>query len=607
MQVVKQTFCYLSLLVVIVGVLAPAGILADASYRYYCRITVDNTAGSSGVTEPFYFLINADSLADAGWIQDDFQDIKLVSGSTEQYLTITNTGSTTAKWRMDFTTVSAGNTVNRYLWFGNTTATRNQVWISSSTDTMSASDDATLDITTDLTVAGSFYITNTPSGTIDLISKSGAYQLQGTSSSIVFSIDLVTPVDFYLIPNGSGSLTQLDAAQPAGYHWAVVGDGPPLVTPDADYVMDQSTLDGILKYDLYNLTSLSSTLSAYLDTPTSMSICFTGYGNATTEYERPIWQLGGTTAYGTSIELPSGWTSHTQTMTRPGGGEWQMDDLEDLQAGIGLNWVTAAGNWPRCGQVYVTGQLSRAFISVPITIGEWTDVRGSYDGSTLSLYVNDILQASATVSSSIQKSESPVLFCDFDGYADNIYIGDTDTETPNKVAEYTFEPLDISATTIQDVSSNTNTISYTWMSNNGDVDITVDKVTPYDLSYYSGETVSSDDPEGIPLEFPDEPDNAFDDASFNVIPGSGFINDQLDGAEIPRALFWYTLIMLIAIGAGFLAFDMIRDIMATAIATAGCLIIGAVTDMGIGYVDILAIAIVMIALFARREHSTGRL
>lgn len=615
MPVDKQSTCVLLILVILAGILVPVGIIADADdYRYYSMITIDNSGGSSDETAPFIFIINADALTDAGWVQDDFEDVKILSGSTEQYLTVTNTGSTSAEWRMAHATVSAGSLINRHLWMGNSSATRNQVWISRTTDTLTASDDSSLDITTELTVAGAFYLTATPTGTAtaSLVSKNGAYQLYATSGTIVFSVDLATPHVVYLQPNGVGDETNIDDAYDGGLgavHWSSVDDNPPLKTAaQSTYVIDQTSGDGYT-YDLYQLTDLTAAEQSHLDNITSISFCYRAKdaNPPDTAYQRPRIKLGGVTLNGTEDEMNSVMTSYTRTASRPGGGSWQKSDLNSLQAGIGINVVTG-GNTSRCCQIYLAVSFSTLYVEAPITSESWMDIRGTYDGTTARLYIDEILQDSMALTNTIRTTASPVVFAAFDGYCDDIYIADTDTETPNKVAEYTFEPLDIDGTTIDDLTSGTNNaITYTWAANPASVDITMNKITPYLLSYYSGEGVSSEDPDGIQLDFPDEPDNAFDDADFDVIPGSGFINDQLDGAEIPRALFWYTLILLIAIGVGFLAFDLIRDILATTLATAGALIIGAVTDMGIGYVDILAVAIVMIALYIRREHSTGRL
>lgn len=602
MPVVNQTISYILLILIVAGILLPAAILADADdYRYYSRISIENSTGSDK-TAPFTFPINAQALADNGWVQDDFEDIKLLSGSTEKYISAMNTSATNAVWRMGWDTVPASSVMNRYLWMGNTSATRNQVWITSATDTMTATPNATLDITTELTVAGSFYITSTPTGTQGLISKAGAYSLETTSSTYTFNIFPSTSATNHQSPNNSGDLTQIIGSV-GGAHYLCVDDPPPLgAGADATYIYEDNSI-AVWKTDLFQLTSLTVTCGDI----EKIEVYFRSKSAAgATPDVRPILTLNSATTTGSTVNPGAAWANYSEELGRPGGGDWTLEDFEDLQAGIQMKRNIGA-DVPFCSQFYILVYFPNICTETANSVGLWENVRGTYNGATLSLYVDDILQSSATLSVTIATSSNPVVFADFNGYCDDIYIGDTDTETPNKVAEYTFEPLEIDGTTIEDVTSNTNTITYSLASNPANVDIEMDKITPYLLSYYTGEGVSGEDPTGIELDFPDEPDTPFDDADFNIIPGSGFINDQLDGADIPRALFWYTLIILIAIGVGFLAFDKIRDIMATAIATAGALIIGAVTDMGIGYVDILAVAIVMTALYIRRETSTGRL
>lgn len=604
MPVVRETLAF-TLIVILVFVAGAVGILADADdYRYYSRITIENDGGTD-ITSPFSFTINAKSLSDAGWVQPDFEDIKLLSGSTEKYIVVTDTSATNAAWRMAWDTVSASSVINRYLWMGNTSATRNQVLVTTTSDSYTIADDASLDINIDLTIEGDFYFTETPTGTNYLIYKDKNYELTATSGTITFKIYSLVDPTYYLYPNGTGSLTQWANIGGAPTNWEAVLDTQPLGGSDATYVAESGAI-GVYATDYYHLDNVDYGDVAFA----SLKVYHRGarQGTTTGKYYA-VWLLNGTTGTGAQrTPAPAyTWFDYNDTMTRPGGGTWQNSDIVDLQIGVyGDNG--ASGDIPMVSEMYVAVTVDSVWISMPLETGTWQNIKGTFDGSSLNLYKNDILQSTtSTVPGGLATSGSPVYVAQFDGYCDNIRIGDTDTGTPTWQAEYNFEPLEIDDTTIEDVTSNTNTITYAWTVNPGNIEIDLDKITPYFLAYYTESGISAEDPEGIDIDFPSEPSNAYDDAGFNIIPGSGFINDQLDGAEIPRALFWYTLILLIVIGIGFFVFDKIRDIMATAIATAGAMIIGTVTEMGIGYVDIIAVAIVMIALYIRREHSTGRL
>lgn len=72
------------------------------------------------------------------------------------------------------------------------------------------------------------------------------------------------------------------------------------------------------------------------------------------KYYQPFLRLGGVETAGTEV-LPSGtnnYTTFSEALSRPGGGSWQVSDLNNLQVCIGLR-SKLAGHYCRCTQVYV--------------------------------------------------------------------------------------------------------------------------------------------------------------------------------------------------------------------------------------------------------------
>jgi hypothetical protein len=197
----------------------------------------------------------------------------------------------------------------------------------------------------------------------------------------------------------------------------------------------------------------------------------------------------------------------------------------------------------------------------------------------------------------------PVHVAEFNGKIDDLTI----VKSGSTVMSLDFEPENISATVISDTTPSNNDVTYSLAAMSGDLDVTVGKLTPYILSYYTG-TAASGTSSYVPVDWPDEPTQLLgDDDTYEGFPGAGFINDFLADADIPRAFFWLTLFFLLMMGLGYVIYDKTHDILGIALLVGAVLVMQAVTDMGIGVIDILMLAICFAALFIRREHSTGRL
>lgn len=602
---VKETIAFI-FIVIFLSALCIVPLIADVTdYRYYSRVDIQNE-GSTDVTGRLTFTINTESLGDAGYVQPDFEDVILSSGSVEENILLTNTSSPSAIWRTDTTTIPANGIITKTLWMGNSSATRNQEWIADEDDSVYVEDATSLDITTNLTVEGTFKLSATPSVSKHLISKTGNYQLFATKiigtplwGFTVFKLN-TSGTTTTINPNGDS--TPLELTPSTGTtHYTLVSD-----SSDATY---NYTLSTAYKEDSYDMDI--SPIQTYSDiNSVTVHWRYRTSHTATATYSKPVLRLGSDSTIGAEkSDLSGNWQNESEALTRPGGGSWSWEDLAYLQIGIQLK--TTGGVYScDCAEVYAVINydiLDDYNVITVATVRTQETVKGTYDGSYIRLYVDGQLKTTGTVSGSLNTNSGRMYLADFDGLCDNLRVGDTNVGTPTWQAIYTFEPDEISGSTIEDTSSNTNTATYTFADNPDDITVTVGKVTPYILAYYTGGGISGEDPEGIPIDLPDEPDSAYDDAGFDVIPGATFINEHLDTAEIPRALFWYTAMLLLAIGIGLFSFDKIRDIVAVAIASIAALLIAAATDMGIGFLDILSFAIVMVALFVRREHSTGRL
>jgi len=73
------------------------------------------------------------------------------------------------------------------------------------------------------------------------------------------------------------------------------------------------------------------------------------------QYHCPFLYLSGSLSWGTQNAMPLAWTSYNEAISRPGGGSWQVSDLNSLEVGLriipGSFKSTYYGG--RCTQIYV--------------------------------------------------------------------------------------------------------------------------------------------------------------------------------------------------------------------------------------------------------------
>lgn len=572
-------------------------------YNYYVRVDIHNT-GATTLTERIVTTINADGLVDGGYIQSDAEDVTLTNSGAEAVITATDLTSTTADWYLDYVTLSPGAQTSRLIWMGKPTATRDQQWIANEGDSNYAADDATLDITTGLELNCNLYLSGTPSGEKELISKEENYELvvNGSPSAILNVWTPITTADattyYDNITDQSASLFPSDEGMQIT--WLSDAD-------DATHLFHNTTSTSWYITGEINNAVISGTATI---TDVDVFIRAERRSGAYNGTVTPTWTVGGNTTVGSSASLTDSFATYSWlSMARPGGGTWTVadfatatlklayaktDNTQTDEYAISKVWVVIS---------YADDASSSPFtVSIPLTVGIQTTLSGSYTGTLLGISDGSTSDSMA-LSGNLWTNDESVHIAEFDGRIDDLSI----TKSGTLVLSLNFEPENITATTIEDQSSSDNDVTYSLAAMSVDLDVTIGKLTPYILSYYTGTTTSGTS-SGVPVDWPDEPDQLLgDDDSYEGFPGSGFINDFLSDADIPRAFFWLTLFFMLMMGLGYVVYDKTHDILGIALLVGTILVMQAVTDMGIGAIDILMLAICFAALFIRREHSTGRL
>ncbi|MCK4891976.1 MAG: hypothetical protein KAS78_04890, partial [Candidatus Pacebacteria bacterium] len=177
-------------------------------------------------------------------------------------------------------------------------------------------------------------------------------------------VKLVTSTSTLILkPNGAGDYTQLSQYPATGSNWDKVDDGvSPDMTPD-DATTYVNGLDGSADvYALENHTTQSGSIQ-------QVKIYFRILANNEAGGMTPRFQIGTNEVNGTEA-ISISWTSFSQILSRPGGGNWNWTDIDNLQAGMVSNGIGEASGDGQLTQLYVEVTYIGAFTSTNLLSGQ---------------------------------------------------------------------------------------------------------------------------------------------------------------------------------------------------------------------------------------------
>ena len=192
------------------------------------------------------------------------------------------------------------------------------------------------------------------------------------SLGLAIALPMSTPVlaaTLTIYPNGPGNYTNISGQYPnSGAHWDKVDEAVP--DDDQTYVYTNSDTQ---QKDAYTLQDVSGT-----GIIASVTVYFRFRSSASTSnyaYCQPFLRLGARETAGTEVSTRSTtWTTYSQTLARPGGGNWSWSDINNLEVCIGLRHTSALPNrYAQCTQVYVVVNYNNAPTDIslsPNTIAE---------------------------------------------------------------------------------------------------------------------------------------------------------------------------------------------------------------------------------------------
>ena len=482
--------------------------------KYYCRVDVVNTSGTTYTNQRVQWQIDADTIVTNGYMQADGDDAYLLSGGTVRALTNKNLTNTAAIWGARVPSVPPG-TTSTYLYIGSATDTRDAIWVADDGDSAYAADDATLDIQDLLTLSSNVYLYAVPGGEQEIISKEGAYELyaDATNWGIRIYQDGVPVVGGEFNPTGDDTVGLTPSVGADNY--ACIDELSPLAAgADGDYVEYPNTLGAGSRYDYYEITGLpvGSTITAVTASFRGAAQSSPNHGFITPFVYSPI------TGIVEGVEQPlSAWADYAAVAIAYTGSS---DGLL-----VGIKARSTGSSYVRCSQLYFnisyTPPDAGHTSETPITVtNAWVNIKGTWDSGANELIISEgaTTNTEAPGAGNIHQNTEPVHVAEFDGDVDDVRIGDTALLAPTWHMDLDFEPNQISATVITDQSASTNDVTYAWSAlPAGLTNATVGNLIPTSATSTSSAT-APESPDMVG-ELSEDPNMYTTDASMNL-PGT---------------------------------------------------------------------------------------
>lgn len=379
----KRIAFYITLLIIMITTLATP-VLAS----YYANISVTETAGNTYGNLPLSVSVDNTNLASNYYIRNDGLDtrVTMASGTELPWMVVDDKVMTVVP------AVPPYSLGNYHYTTGNATI-KNMDIITGQDGYITTADAEALEPGDNFSIETSGYVDTTALGE-DIFNKSGAVSLSvspTTSGTITAKINpgAGNVVKYnYLYPSAD-VLTEIAQVFPSGSHYSTIDD--PYNSLDiTDFVYTGNTT---FEKDRYGLTS---TILDSHDIISEVRVYFYavvsggsgGYG-----YFIPHLYLNSTEQAGTQENVACGYQAAlNQVISKPGGGDWTVDDLNNLNVGMSIKCSTS-GYFTELCQLYIKityTDVSVSEDSISITgasSGDHTYTTG-YDGTYLYLQMD---------------------------------------------------------------------------------------------------------------------------------------------------------------------------------------------------------------------------
>ncbi len=428
---------------------------AASAHPYEVQIEITNNNTSTAFIGPIPIPINALNLVDDNYVESDAVNTLFTdSGNNPVAGAGQDIGSNEVSWWWPVN-IPAG-TVGQVKLFAGGPSEDHSVLFGGGTDRVEIPDDATLDIATALTVSttATFTVTPTTTAGVYYVLKLGSYGLGMRSTDELFGVVWSdTNLAAEAIPDATDSDTGFILMGCTTAHLCI---DDPSSTPDDDTT---------------RLRIVAGTATAVFDVATPPVVDADDY----IETVRVQYRISGTGASCTvtvGIRLAAvdslapaqscraAYTDYTVNISRPGGGDWALADLADMQLYIR---AVQSGIGPKITSAYIEVLFAQSrWISHspgPVTSTQATTAL-TFDGTTLALHIDGTLVTSRALGWTLNATSEVVTIMEgAEGLASGTMIGDTSTTTPSWVLDMKFEPPHLTETQEGDAGN-----SWAWRS-----------------------------------------------------------------------------------------------------------------------------------------------
>jgi len=317
----------------------------------------------------------------------------------------------------------------------------------------------------------------------------------------------------------------------------------------------------------------------------------TSASNVTFTFSSPAW-ITGSTAYALVASCPGGSSTSVCVNWLYYSAERYAGGNRAISYNSGSSWSTSANSDMRFATYmysYVTS------VATGLTSGEHT-LKITADGTNLKTYWDGVEKDSDALSGiSVPDNSNGWTFCQ-NGVL--LYVEYIKITVGGTLKGYWYWE---NAATFTDHSgnSNTGTPSFRTATTDADVTASLNSLEPATMAELEGYSTSS--PDGLVPTASSEPAVTVDhEAAWAKVPGGAVILSILDVAEIPPALFFMPVMLIVIIIATFITYHFTRDMLFTGLI--GNAIIGAFISLSALYVIPLIIGIIaMIVILTKRK------
>ena len=503
------------------GGIAFASDISDAQYIATVRITNNSTA-TTYVAVPITGA-NTTNLINQGFLNATANNsvMRSSAGADVPFMPGYN-----AAW---FTYVDSigENTMIDYTWYNNSTGGMHVYFPGAAG--MTTSDNATLELGDNFTITLSDVWINTTAGASKyILYKTSALELYvdaSTSGKITAKVPAHSASSVNIRPDAAGDYCNInDGTSTCPNDYQAVDD-PGAHDSDTTYLRRS----GAWVWDAYNLATPSLPAGVEI---TSLQVYMVVRAEvANTANYRSGLRLSGVESLGES-HTDSTITYHTftDTISRPGGGDWSEGDLTDLQVLLGLS---STGQVPRCTQIYVIVNYQYPEVSVDvsgISSGEY-DIVLSGNETDISLDVGGT--SNSTSFSGIGDSANDYISFENDTV---LYAGSQNITVDGSLKQFVEWEY---GTTFSDSSGNSNDATPTFRTTGSDADVSAEFISFRPASPATAPAYSvSVAPDFITGNITANSTFTSGNATPGTRPGDAVVDAAAEAAGVPNVWLW---------------------------------------------------------------------